>query len=136
MMNQKEKICRPYLAEVRCFEKIPYRYEFNGNIDVKSCSVIFPPGYSIYIEEFILDDPGPDNFVLLDEQLLTYSSKLKWEDREHTLWKSLNKYNPLNYWSTRRSNFPCVQTMKVFFRNSGLTRERMILARVLLADRV
>ena len=113
MMNQKEKICRPYLAEVRCFEKIPYRYEFNGNIDVKSCSVIFPPGYSIYIEEFILDDPGPDNFVLVDGSAVEYNSKLKWEKREQALWKKLRKSNPLNMKSNRRVNIPCVKTLKV-----------------------
>ena len=77
MMNQEEKICQRYQAEISCFEQIPYSFEVQGRMDEKSCSVIFPPGYSVYIEEFILDDPGPDNFVLLDEKLLEYSSKVK-----------------------------------------------------------
>ena len=123
-MNQEEKICRPFQAEASCFEEIPHRFEVDGRIDEKLCSVIFPPGYSIYVEEFILDDPGPDNFVLLDGQLLEYRSKLQWEDREYTLWKNLHRYNPLNDRSTRRSNIPCVQTLKVFFMSKlrSLTR--------------
>ena len=112
-MNQEENICRPYQAEVRCFEKIPYRFEFDGYIDEKSCSVIFPPGYSIYIEEFNLKDPGPDNFVLLDGDFLQYKTQLKWEDREQTMWKNLQKSNPLNKKLIRRSNIPCVKTLKV-----------------------
>ena len=113
MMNQEEKICRSYQAKVRCFDKIPSRFEFDGFIDEKSCSVILPSGYSIFIEEFILDDPGPDNFVLLDGRPLEYNSKLKWEDREQTMWKNLNTRNPLNMKSTRRPNIPCVKTLKV-----------------------
>ena len=113
MMNQEEKICRPYQAEVSCFEEIPDRFEFDGRIDGKSCSLVFPPGYSIYVEEFILDDPGPDNFVLLDGHIVKYSSNRKWVDREQTLWKSLPITNPLNERSTRRSNIPCVQSLKV-----------------------
>ena len=112
-MNQKEKICRSYQAEVRCFEKIPYRFEFNGNIDKKPCSVIFPPGYSIYFEEFILDDPGPDNFVLVDGNSIVYHSKLKWEKREQAMWKKLRKSNLLNMKSNRRENIPCINTLKV-----------------------
>ena len=113
MMNQEENICRSYQAKVRCFDKIPSRFEFDGFIDEKSCSVILPSGYSIFIEEFILDDPGPDNFVLLDGRPLEYNSKLKWEDREQTMWKNLNTRNPLNMKSTRRPNIPCVKTLKV-----------------------
>ena len=113
MMNQEEGICRPYQAEVRCFDKIPDRFAFDGNIDGKSCSVIFPPGYSIYIEEFDLKDPGPDNFVLLDGDFLQYHSKLNWDDREQIMWNKLNKNHPLNRKSNRRSNIPCVKTLKV-----------------------
>ena len=113
MMNQEEKICRKYKNEVRCFEKFPSRFKFDGGVDEKSCSLIFPPGYSIYIEEFILDDPGPDNFVLLDGHPLVYTSKLKWEDREQTMWKNLNKSHPLSKKSNRRSNIPCVKSLKV-----------------------
>ena len=111
-MNQQEKICRRYQADVRCFEKIPYRFEFNGKTNEK-CSQTFPSGYSIYVEEFILDAPGPDNFVLVDGHAVEYSSKLKWEDRERTLWKKLHKSNPLNMKTNRRPIFPCVKTLKV-----------------------
>ena len=113
MMNQGEKICREYQPEVRCFQKIPYRFEFEGSEDEKSCSVILPPGYSIYVEEFILNDPGPDNFVLIDGNFLEYRSKLKWEDRGNTFWKKLHQNNPLYKKSTQRSNFPCVAKLKV-----------------------
>ena len=112
-MNQEEKICRPFQAEVSCFEKIPNRFEFDGRIDGKSCSLVFPPGYSIYVEEFILNDPGPDNFVLIDGNFLEYRSKLKWEDRGNTFWKKLHQNNPLYKKSTQRSNFPCVAKLKV-----------------------
>ena len=53
------------------------------------------------------------NFVLLDGHILTYSSNRKWVDREQTLWKSLHKTKPLNERSKRRSNIPCVQSLKV-----------------------
>ena len=112
-MNQEEGICRPYQAEVRCFDKIPDRFAFDGNIDDKSCSVIFPPGYSIYIEEFDLKDPGPDNFVLVDGLDLEYNSKVKWENREKTMWTNLHKGHPLKKETNRRFNFPCVKTLKV-----------------------
>ena len=118
-MNQEEKICRLYKAEVRCFQIIPYRFEFDGRIDDKSCSLTFPPGYSIYVEEFNLDDPGPDNFVLVDGRALEYSAKLNWEDREQTLWKKLPKSNPLNRKSNGRQNIPCVTTLKVI-KNLGI----------------
>ena len=114
-MNQEESICRPYIRDISCFEtEIPDH--FNSSSKTKDyCSFKFPPGYSIYVEEFILDDPGPDNFVLLDGQLLKYRPKLRWEDREHTLWKNLHRYNPLNFRSTLRPNIACAQTLKVFF---------------------
>ena len=110
MMNQEENICRPYQAEVSCFQEIPHRFEVNGS---ESCSVIIPPGYSIYIEEFILDDPGPDNFVLVDGHPLEYSAKLKQGDHEQTLWTKLPKSNPLSRKSNRRENIRCVTTLKV-----------------------
>ena len=113
-MNQEEKICRPHQADVRCFQTIPDRFELNENSEVKSCSLIFPPVYSIYIEEFILNDPGPDNFVLLDGNPLKFLPKLKWEDREQTMWKNrFHKDHPLNTKSNRRKNFRCVKTIKV-----------------------
>ena len=76
-MNQGEKICLPHQAKVRCFQTIPERFELNEKSEVKSCSQIFPPVYSVYIEEFILDHPGPDNFVLLDGVELEFRAKLK-----------------------------------------------------------
>ena len=94
MMNQEERICRPQQAKVRCFQTIPDRFELNGNSETKSCSLIFPPVYSIYIEEFILDGPGPDNFVLIDGNKHPELPKLKWEDREQTPWANLVN-NPL-----------------------------------------
>ena len=112
MMNQEEKICRPHQADVSCFQTIPDRFELNENSEVKSCSLIFPPVYSIYIEEFILDDPGPDNFVLLDGEKIPLRAKLKWEDREQTPWANLVN-NPLQMKSNQRKNIPCVKTLKV-----------------------
>ena len=111
-MNQEENICLQYKAKVRCSQMIPYRFEFGGRTN-DSCSLTFPPGYSIYVEEFNLDDPGPDNFVLVDGRALEYSAKLKWEDRGQTLWKKLPKSNPLNMKSNRRQNIPCVTKLKV-----------------------
>ena len=112
-MNQEEKICRPYKADVECFQRIPYRYTVDGSSVDKSCSLIFPPGYSIYVEEFTLDDPGPDNFVLINGQALEYSSKLKWEDREQSFWTKLHKNHPLNKKSNRSFNIPCVKSLQV-----------------------
>ena len=119
MMNQEERICRPHQAKVRCFQTIPDRFELIETSEAKSCSLIFPPGYSIYIEEFILDDPGPDNFVLVDGRALEYSATLKWEDREQILWKKLPKSNPPNRKSIRRQNMPCVTKLKVI-KNKGM----------------
>ena len=113
MMNLEEKICRKYQTEVRCFDEIPETLEFDGSFDEKSCSVIFPPGFSIYIEEFIIDDPGPDNFVLIDGLSQKYNSKLKWEDREQPFWRNLQKNNSLSMKWNRRSNLPCVKKLKV-----------------------
>ena len=112
-MNQEEKLCRRYQAKIRCFQEIPERFEFDGGFEIKSCSIIFPPGYSIYVEEFILDDPGPDNFVLLDGQPLEYSSKLEWQDREQTMWRKLDRTNPLHMKSNRRKNYSCLKSLKV-----------------------
>lgn len=111
-MNSEEKICDSYQNNIKCFQKIPERFEFDGSID-DPCSFVFPPGYSIYVEEFILDDPGPDNFVLLDGRDMIYEAKLKWEDRYRTLWMKLNKKNPLTKNFNRRPNHRCVKTLKV-----------------------
>ena len=112
LMNQKEKICQLYRDDVTCFQKIPRRFEFDGSID-DSCSVLFPQNYSIYVEEFILDDPGPDNFVLLDNKLIEHSSKIKFQDSQQSSWKKLDKSHPLNNKTRRRSNYQCVKILKV-----------------------
>ena len=53
-MNSEESICKPYQKDVVCFQKVPDRFEFDGSSN-NSCSLVFPPGYSIYVEEFSLD---------------------------------------------------------------------------------
>ena len=111
-MNQKEKICQSYRSDVSCFQEIPDRFEFHGNIN-KSCSFAFPQGYSIYVEEFILDDPGPDNFVLVDDEIIEYNSKLIWRNRQQNLWSKLDENHPLNKKSSRRSNYSCAKKLKV-----------------------
>ena len=112
-MNQEESICRPYLNKITCFESgIPTIY--NSSQKTKDyCSFIFPPGYSIYIEEFTLEEPGPNNFVLLDEKPLEYSPKLKWVDRRNIFWDGLPRDHPLTEKSDRRSNVQCIKSLKV-----------------------
>ena len=110
-MNQAEKICQSYLNVTRCFDTIPLRYKYDGSID-DDCAFVFPPGYSMYIEEFILNDPGPDNFVLDGETHIDYTSKLKWEDRIQTFWKYLDRENPLYKRANQRAN-RCIKTLKV-----------------------
>ena len=110
-MNQGEKICRDYRKDVRCFEDIPLRFEFNGIVD-DDCSFIFPPGYSMYVEEFTLEDPGLDNFVLNGEMKIGYSPRLEWKDRIHSSWKSLDKAHPLFRKAVKRVN-RCIRTLKV-----------------------
>ena len=112
-MNPEESFCRSYLNQITCFEsEIPSNY--NSSQKTKDyCSFIFPPGYSIYIEEFVLEDPGPNNFVLLDEKPLEFTYELKWADRLNVLWDSLKNGHPLAEKSNRRSNFQCVESLKV-----------------------
>ena len=113
LMNKEESICRPYQENITCFgAQIPDK--FTSSVQTKNyCSLIFPPGYSIYVEEFILEDVGPNNFVLIDGQHLQYSSELKWQDRHHKFWHTLNKGHPLKEKSSRRSNIKCVKSLKV-----------------------
>ena len=120
MMNQQEKICQSYQNDVRCFENIPHRFEFDGRIH-DDCSFIFPPGYSMHLEVFVLNNPGPDNFVLNGEAPIGYESKLKWEDRIQSFWKKMDKDHPLYKKANLRVN-RCVKTLKVtepqiFFNN-------------------
>lgn len=110
-MNQGEKICQSYQNDVQCFQNIPAEFEFDGSTD-NDCSFIFPPGYSMYVEEFILDDPGPDNFVLDDATEIGYQPQLKWLDRRQTWWRYLHKSHPLRNKSNKRRN-ACIKTLKV-----------------------
>ena len=119
-MNAEEPLCRPYKTKVRCFEKIPQRFEFDGSID-NYCSFTFPPGYSYYTEEFnLVDYENPDNFVLIDGNNVGYKPKLRWEDRENTMWSKLPKIckldncepHPLHKKPNRRRNF-CIKSLKV-----------------------
>ena len=122
VMNQKELLCRSYLEEISCFNMgIPYRFESSQTID-RYCSVSFPPGYSIYVEDFFLDEAGPDDFVLLDGKPIQYKSKLKWEDRRQKFWEQLSQGHPLKKQPNWRSNHRCVNSLKV--KNSNLAHKK------------
>ena len=111
-MNQGEKICRGNEGELSCFgREIPHRFDSAGRNNTY-CSFNFPPGYSIYVEEFILNDFGPDNFVLLDGKPLQYSPKLEWGDRRRIFWDALGT-QALKENALRRSSIPCVKSLKV-----------------------
>ncbi len=128
VMNQKELLCRSYLEEISCFKmEIPYRFESSQTIG-RYCSVSFPPGYSIYVEDFFLDKAGPDDFVLLDGKPIQYNSKLKWVDRRNKFWEKLNHGHPLKKESNLRSNHRCVNSLKV--KNSGLSRKKDLLEKL------
>ena len=116
-MNIEEPICRSHRENISCFKtEIPYQFESSGDIDI-DCSFVFPSGYSVYVEEFIYlnNDPGPDNFVYLDDEQLQYRSQLKWESRRQNFWKNLEKGHPLREESiiNRRANNQCVKKLKV-----------------------
>ena len=113
-MNQQESICRSYRNDISCFNStIPDQFNSSGRIK-DYCSFIFPPGYSIYVEEFILVEAGPNNFVLLDGQDLEYSTKLQWTDRRNIFWdRGLENGHPLKEKSYRRFNFQCIKSLKV-----------------------
>ena len=121
LMNQDESICRSYRNDTSCFNStIPIRFSMLEKTK-DYCSFKFPPGYSIYIEEFILENAGPNNFVLLDGKHLEYSWKLKWTKRRNIFWDRLEKGHPLKEKTSRRSNFQCINLLKVnehksFFR--------------------
>ena len=116
-MNPEESICRPYKKDINCFESsIPDRFISSEKIK-DYCSFEFPSGYSIYVEEFILKDAGPNNFVLLDGKHLEYSSKLKWTHRRNIFWAKLEN-GQLREKSNLRPNFQCVKSLKVKDFNS------------------
>ena len=68
-----------------------------------------------------LDDPGPDNFALIDGDDINFQSNRKWQDRERVGWKKLGKNHPLNKTPNKRSNIPCVRTLKVINKNYNLS---------------
>ena len=113
LMNQEEFICRLYRNDINCFQRtLPDR--FNSSEKTKDyCSFKFPPGYSIYVEEFILKNAGPNNFLLLDGKHLEYSYKLKWTKRRNIFWDRLKVGHPLKEKSFRRSNLQCINSLKV-----------------------
>ena len=116
LMNPGEKICKRHAQS--CFtEKIPRFFNYNG-LENKFCSFIFPPGYSFHIENFNIDDPGPDNIVLLesensDEKKLGYHSKVEWGNRIQKYWKKLPDSHQLSNKHIRRDNIECVKSIKV-----------------------
>ena len=75
-------------------------------------------GYSIHIENFNIDYPGPDNIVLLesekfDEEKLGYHSKVEWRNRIQKYWKMLPNSHQLSNKHIRRDNIQCVKSLKV-----------------------
>ena len=116
-MNRNEPICHNKKRVNSCFSPtIPDRFEFDGSVN-DYCSFNFPPGYSIFVEHFTLNDPGPANFVLLDGVHLNYHSEVKWRNRYQIFWEKLRKNNPLRINSIRRHNFSCVKSLKVHFND-------------------
>ena len=133
-MNQEESICRPYEKNINCFEKtIPDRF-ISSEKTKDYCSFKFPSGYSIYVEEFILKDAGPNNFVLLDDKHLEYSPKLKWTDRRNNFWSKLEVGHPLRKKSDLRSNFRCIQSLKVKNIEGFINRESLLMVYRQLGD--
>ena len=116
LMNPGEKICKQHAQN--CFtDEIPGFFNYEGRTE-KYCSVVFPPGFSIHIENFNIDDPGPDNFVLLesenfDEKKLGYHSKVEWGNRIQKYWKMLPDSHQLSNKHIRRDNIQCVKSLKV-----------------------
>ena len=116
LVNPGEKICNS--IKQNCFtDEIPRFFDYEGRTE-KYCSAIFPPGFSIHIENFNIDDPGPDNFVLLesenfDEKQFGYHSKVEWANRIQKYWKALPDSNQLSNKYIRRDNIQCVKSLKV-----------------------
>ena len=116
LMNPGEKICKP--IKQSCFtDEIPRFFDYNGQRN-NFCSFLFPPGYSIHIDHFLIEEPGPDNIVLLEsenfeEKQLEYHSWIKWNQRIQKIWKTLPDSNPLSKKHIRRDNIQCVKSLKV-----------------------
>ena len=116
LMNPGEKICKRHVQN--CFtDEIPRFFNSEGQIE-KYCSVVFPPGFSIHIENFKIEEPGPDNFVLLESENfgvkeLRYHSKIEWAQRIQKYWKELPDSNQLSNKYIRRDNIQCVKSLKV-----------------------
>ena len=116
LMNPGEKICKP--IKQNCItDEIPKFFNYEGRTE-KSCSVIFPPGFSIHIENFNIEEPGPDNVVLLESENsgvkeLGYHSKVEWAQGIQKYWKELPDSNVLSKKYIRRDNIQCVKSLKV-----------------------
>ena len=116
LMNPGEKICKP--IKQSCFtDEIPRFFDYDGQRK-NYCSVVFPPGFSIHIENLKIEEPGPDNFVLLESEnfgvkKLGYHSKVEWADRIQKYWKELPDSNQLSNKYIRRDNIQCVKSLKV-----------------------
>ena len=116
LMNPGEKICKQHAQN--CFpDDIPRFFDYEGQTD-KYCSVVFPPGFSIHIVNFNIDDPGPDNFVLLESEnfgvkKLGYYAKVEWYQRFQKYWKELPDAHQLSNKHIRRENIQCVKSLKV-----------------------
>ena len=115
LMNPEEKICYQHTSNC-LIDQIPGSFYYDGYKD-KFCSFVFPPGYSIYIESFHIDQPGPDNIVILESQdlddTLGYHLKVEWANRLQKYWMKLPKSNPLSNKHIRRKNRQCVKTLNV-----------------------
>lgn len=117
-MNKAEPICRSYGEKISCFnssDEIPDEFVSSGDNNI-DCSFVFPPGYSLYIEEFyfVNNDFGRDNFVLLNDEPLIYHSQLNWEIRRQNFWETLEKNHPLRDKSViNRRSIVCVKTLKL-----------------------
>ena len=116
LVNPGEKICNS--IKQNCFtDEIPRFFDYEGRTE-KYCSAIFPPGFSIHIENFNIDDPGPDNFVLLESEnfgvkKLGYYAKVEWYQRFQKYWKELPDAHQLSNKHIRRENIQCVKSLKV-----------------------
>ena len=116
LMNPGENICNKHTQS--CFsDKIPRFFDYDGHINT-FCAFVFPPGFSIHIENFNIDQPGPDNVVLLEsenmaEKKLSYHSRVEWANRLQRYWKKLPDSHQLSNKHIRRGNIQCVKSLKV-----------------------
>ena len=118
LMNQNEKICSDDRKFINCLQfPIQNRFVYNGTLD-NYCSYVFPPGYSIFLETFKLENPGPNNFVLLDGRNLVFHSEVKLSARHQMFWRSLHGNHPLRKKTSRRDMYSCVESLKVMSKTA------------------